>query len=244
MLGGRSAARERHPGFRRRQRRAATLGVGAPVPAPPPTPRFVSDLHQFVGHWGYAAIFVVVVLGNVGLPVPEETILALAGYLVWRGKLRLSLVLVVGIGSAVVGDNIGYWLGRRYQTALPRYARWVLGHPERLETMKAFVARRGPLAVFVARFVPGVRFTAGPLAGALGMPFSSFLLANVAGAVVYVPVVVGAGLAVGYGFGAYVERLRYLVGEVERTVLLVVLAGILSLIALRIWQAAHPSKPS
>ena len=245
MLGEGARPRERHTDSRRRQRRAATLGVATPVPAPPPSSRFVSDLHQFVGHWGYAAIFVVVVLGNVGLPVPEETILALAGYLVWRGKLRLSLVLVVGIVSAVVGDNIGYWLGRRYgQIALPRYARWVLGHPERLETMKAFVARRGPVAVFVARFVPGVRFTAGPLAGALGMRFPSFLLANVAGAVVYVPVVVGAGLAVGYGFGAYVERLRYLVGEVERTVLLVVLAGILSLIALRIWQAARPSKQS
>ncbi len=129
----------------------------------------MSDLHEFVGHWGYLAIFVVVMLGNVGLPVPEETILALAGYLVWRGELRLSLVLAVGIVSAVVGDNIGYWLGRRYgQTAMPRYARWVLGHPERLEAMKAFVGRRGPMAVFVARFVPGVRFTAGPLAGALG----------------------------------------------------------------------------
>jgi membrane protein DedA with SNARE-associated domain len=200
----------------------------------------VTDLHQFVGHWGYAAIFVVVVLGNVGLPVPEETILALAGYLVWRGKLRLSLVLVVGIVSAVVGDNIGYWLGRRYgQTALPRYARWVLGHPERLETMKAFVARRGPLAVFVARFVPGVRFTAGPLAGALGMPIPAFLLANVAGAVVYVPVVVGAGYAVGIGFGAYVEQLRYLIGEVERIVLVVVLVGVLALVAVRIVQAIH-----
>jgi membrane protein DedA with SNARE-associated domain len=205
----------------------------------------VSSLHEFVGHWSYAAIFVVVVLGNVGLPVPEETILALAGYLVWRGKLRLSLVLAVGIVSAVVGDNIGYWLGRRYgQTALPRYARWVLGHPERLEAMKAFVARRGPVAVFVARFVPGVRFTAGPLAGALGLPVPSFLVANVAGAVLYVPVVVGAGYAVGYGFGAYVERLRYVVGEVERIVLLVVLAGILILVAVRIAQAVHQRKGS
>jgi membrane protein DedA with SNARE-associated domain len=203
----------------------------------------VSDLHDFVGHWGYVAIFVVVVLGNVGLPVPEETILALAGYLVWRGKLRMSLVLVVGIVSAVVGDNIGYWLGRRYgQTALPRYARWVLGHPERLETMKAFVARRGAVAVFVARFIPGVRFTAGPLAGALGLSFASFLAANVAGAVVYVPVVVGAGYAVGYGFGAYVERLRYVVGEAERIVLVVVLLGILALIALRIAQAIYQRK--
>ncbi|MGH7366254.1 MAG: DedA family protein [Candidatus Rokuibacteriota bacterium] len=200
----------------------------------------MSDLQQFIGHWGYVAIFVVVVLGNVGLPVPEETILALAGYLVWRGKLRLSIVLAVGIVSAVVGDNIGYWLGRRYgQTALPRYARWVFGHPERFETMKAFVRRRGPLAVFVARFVPGVRFTAGPLAGALGMRLSSFLVANVAGALVYVPVVVGAGYAVGYGFGAYVERLRYVLGEVERIVLLLVFLGILALVALRIGQAVY-----
>jgi membrane protein DedA with SNARE-associated domain len=96
--------------------------------------------------------------------------------------------------------------------------------------------------VFVARFVPGVRFTAGPLAGALGMPFSAFLFANVAGAVLYVPVVVGAGLAVGYGFGAYVERMRYVVGEVERTVLLLVLVGILALVALRIWQAVRQRK--
>jgi len=59
----------------------------------------------------------------------------------------------------------------------------------------------------------------------------------VAGAVVYVPVMVGAGYAVGYGFGAYVERLRYVVGEVERIVLVVVLLGILALVAVRIAQA-------
>lgn len=205
----------------------------------------MSDLHDFVGHWGYVAIFVVVVLGNVGLPVPEETILALAGYLVWRGKLRMSLVLVVGIASAVVGDNIGYWLGRRYgQNALPRYALWVLGHPERLGNMKAFVARRGPVAVFVARFVPGIRFTAGPLAGALGMSFVSFLAANVAGAMVYVPVVVGAGYAVGYGFGPYLERLRYVVGELERIVLLVVLLALLAVIGVRIVQAVNQRRVS
>ena len=93
--------------------------------------------------------------------------------------------------------------------------------------------------MFVARFIPGVRFTAGPLAGALGMRFASFLIANVAGAVVYVPVVVGAGYAVGYGFGSYVEHLRYVVGEVERIVLVVVLIGILALVAVRIVQATH-----
>jgi membrane protein DedA with SNARE-associated domain len=71
------------------------------------------------------------------------------------------------------------------------------------------------------------------------MRFASFLIANVAGAFVYVPVVVGAGYAVGYGFGDYVERMRYVVGEVERVVLVLVLLGILGLVAVRIVQAVR-----
>lgn len=84
------------------------------------------DLRALVGSWGYPAIALVVLLGNLGVPIPEETILALAGYLVWRGELRLPIVLAAGIGSAVAGDNFGYWLGRRYgQEALARYGHWV-----------------------------------------------------------------------------------------------------------------------
>lgn len=197
----------------------------------------MTDLAQLIGHWGYVAIFVVVVLGNVGLPLPEETILALAGYLVWRGDLSLSAVLAVGVVSAVLGDNLGYWLGRRYGRAtLLRYARWVLGYPERLRTMETFVARRGPFAVFVARFIPGIRFMAGPLAGGLGLRFLPFLAANVSGALVYVPVAVAAGYGIGYGLGEYVERLQRVMGKVELVVLLVALASALGLIGWRILQ--------
>jgi membrane protein DedA with SNARE-associated domain len=197
----------------------------------------MSDLPGLIGHWGYIAIFVVVVLGNIGLPVPEETILAVAGYLVWRGELNLIAVLVVGIVSAVAGDNLGYWLGRRYgRNALPRYARWVLGHPERLKSMEAFVERRGPSAVFVARFVPGIRFMAGPLAGGLGMRFLPFFAANVLGALAYVPVAVAGGYLVGYGLGAYLGRLHKVAGQVEYTALIVVVLAAVALIAWRIIQ--------
>ena len=71
------------------------------------------DIGPLLGDWGYLAIFLIVVLGNVGLPVPEETTLILAGYLVWRGELRFPIVLAVGITSAVGGDSLGYWIGRR-----------------------------------------------------------------------------------------------------------------------------------
>jgi membrane protein DedA with SNARE-associated domain len=197
----------------------------------------MTDLSQLIDHWGYIAIFAVVVLGNVGLPLPEETVLVLAGYMVWRGDLSLPAVLTVGIVSAVLGDNVGYWLGRRYGRAvLPRYARWVLGHPERLKTMEAFIERRGPFAVFVARFIPGIRFMAGPLAGGLGLRVLPFLAANILGALVYVPVMVAAGYGVGYGLGEYVEPLRRVAGRVEYIVLIVALASALALIAWRVIQ--------
>src|SRR5207237_1515692 len=104
--------------------------------------RWMLDLSGVLEHWGYLGIFVVVVLGNLGLPVPEESVLALAGYLVHEGKMRLSLTLAVGILSAVVGDNVGYWIGRRLgRPALERYGTRVGVTRERMEAIARFVER-------------------------------------------------------------------------------------------------------
>jgi membrane protein DedA with SNARE-associated domain len=203
------------------------------------------DPSELIGHWGYVAIFVLVVFGNMGIPLPEETVLLVAGYLVWRGELRLPIVLVVGFVSAVVGDNIGYWLGRRFgRDALARHASWLLGGPTRLAAMQGFVARHGSVAVFVARFVPGLRFVAGPLAGALGLPVPAFLAANLLGAAVYVPVAVGLGYAVGYGLGGYLERFRRTVGGVEHGVLLVALVAGAVVLAWRLFRTIREETPA
>jgi membrane protein DedA with SNARE-associated domain len=180
------------------------------------------DLSQVVAHWGYAAIFFAVLLGNLGLPVPDEAVLGLAGYLIWAGDLRLPMVLAIGILSAVVGDNIGYWIGRRYGApVVERYARWVLRKPERVAAARGFIARYGPLAVFAARFLVGVRFLGGPLAGAFGLRILPFAVANLLGAAVFVPFAVGIGYAVGYGLGDHLERIRHVTGQVG----IILLAG-------------------
>ncbi len=167
----------------------------------------MSDLGQLIAYWGYPAIFVVVVLGNVGLPVPEETTLIVAGYLVWQGYFRLSTVLAVGVISAVAGDNIGYWLGRRYgPAAVARVARWAAVDAERIGSMQRFMLRHGALAVFLGRFFPGLRFMAGPLAGAAGLGFRPFFVANILGALVFVPYGVGLGYALGYGLAPTSRR--------------------------------------
>lgn len=169
----------------------------------------LGNLKGLLAQWGYLALFAFVVAGNLGVPVPESSVLWVAGYLAWKGRLRLPLVLVIGIVAAVAGDNLGYWLGRRFGLpALTRYGPWAHLTPQRLQAMQGFVRRYGPVSVFFARFITGLRFLAGPLAGSMGLPPPSFFLANVLGAICYVPITVGEGYAIGYGLGRYVHPLE------------------------------------
>jgi membrane protein DedA with SNARE-associated domain len=175
---------------------------------------------QFVTDWGYVGIVLIVVLGNVGLPVPEETVLALAGYLVWSGRLQLLPVLIVGVFSAVVGDNLGYWLGHRYgRRAVERYSRRLL-RPGHVMTAERWICRYGLFAICAARFVSGLRFLAGPLAGAVGLSFRSFFAGNLLGAMLFVPYAVGIGYGIGYGLGSYMARLQHSLGEIGHLILI------------------------
>ncbi len=195
------------------------------------------DLAPIIRQWGYLAIAGVVVLGNVGLPVPEETVLILAGYLVWDGQLRLIPTLLVGILSAAAGDNAGYWVGRVYgRRAVDRYALRIVGTPERLGQMRRFLRRYGVAGVVAARFLPGLRFLGGPLAGAAGLPVLPFALANLLGATLFVPYAVGLGYALGYGLGEYVERVQRITGFVEYALLAIGIIG-LSAVGRRVVRA-------
>lgn len=188
------------------------------------------DLTPLIARWGYLAVFLIIILGNVGLPVPEETVLTVSGYLIWQGQLELVPVILVAMASAVLGDNVAYWLGRRYGRHV--LARFVRVGPERLERMQRFVMRYGMLAVFAARFVAGLRFMAGPLAGSTGLSPLRFFVANLLGAALYVPVAIGAGYAVGYGVGDRIDRIRDLAGDAED---LLIVGLVLLAVAAWVW---------
>ena len=198
------------------------------------------ELGHLIEHWGYVAICVCVILGNLGLPVPEESILVLAGYLVWQGELRLPLVLLVGILSAIAGDNLGYWLGRRYgQAAIARYGRWAGLTPARLDATRRVVTRYGAVGVVAARFLPGLRFLAGPVAGSTGLPPLTFVAANTLGALLYVPTMVAAGYGVAYGLGEYLNRVERVVGRIEHVVLVGAILGALAVLG---WRALRATR--
>jgi membrane-associated protein len=125
-------------------------------------------------------------LESLGVPSPGETALVLAAVLASQGKLQIWLVILIGVASAIVGDNIGYLLGRRF-------GREVLEHPgplyqRRLDVIAAgdrFFAKHGPKAVFLARWIALVRFAAAWLAGINEMPFRQFFFYNALGGVTW-----------------------------------------------------------
>ncbi len=198
------------------------------------------DARDLLEYWGYTGIFGIVVLGNLGFPVPEEGALIFAGYLVWAGQLRLLPVLLSGILGAVIGDNIGYWFGRHYgQSAIQRYGHKVFITPARLEKAKAFVTRYGPYGVFIARFVPGLRFMSGPIAGSAGMPFPQFFIANLLGGLIYVPLSVGVGYGLGHGFGGALREIQYLAGRVNYLALALFALAVVAILA---WRALSSRK--
>ncbi len=198
------------------------------------------ELGPMMDRWGYALIAVVVILGNVGVPVPEETVLFLAGYLVLEGKLKFVYVVIVGVVSAIAGDNLGYWFGREFgRGALERYERHIFISTKQLDKTQALITRYGPFAVFGARFVPGLRFLAGPVAGIAGLPPLKFVIANILGASIYVPMIVSAGYGLTYGIKDYVSRFEAMIGHIEWYLPLIALILTLIFLVWRRWRTTH-----
>jgi membrane-associated protein len=133
---------------------------------------------------GYPLLFLLVMGESSGVPIPGETALITAAVLASRGKLQIEWVIALAAIAAIVGDNIGYLIGRKG-------GRWLLERPgrfhrQRLEVLRTgepFFERHGPKAVYLGRFVLGLRVWASWLAGATRMPWRSFLLWNALGGI-------------------------------------------------------------
>ena len=138
---------------------------------------------------GYPGIAVIVGLESTGVPLPGETTLMAASYLAATGHLSLPLVIGSAVVGAVVGDSLGYLIGRKGgRRFLERYGKYVNLTPEKFARAEVYFARHGIATVFFGRFVALLRILAGPLAGASKMPYRRFLVANAAGAVTWATV--------------------------------------------------------
>lgn len=138
-------------------------------------------------HLGYAALAGLILGESAGLPIPGETALIGASLLAAAGHLNLALAIVIAAGSAILGDNLGFWFGRRGGRRALSVERgpFQRHRAHLLRRGEAFFARHGDRAVFLARWVAGVRVVAAVVAGASGMRVRRFVAANALGAVTW-----------------------------------------------------------
>lgn len=162
-----------------------------------------THLNYFFEHYGYWTVFAGILLENTGIPLPGETILILASVLA-RTKHQLSIVEVAVIAAvaAITGDNLGFAVGRYGgRPLLDRYRHVFHIEENTVRKGESLFARRGRMAVFFARFIAGLRVVAGPMAGALGMDWYSFLMFNALGAISWVALIT----SLAYLFGQSLE---------------------------------------
>jgi membrane protein DedA with SNARE-associated domain len=144
-------------------------------------------LLSLVDRFGYFGVAGLVFIESFGVPAPGETAIITGAAAAGRGHLNIVVVALVAFMAAVIGDNLGYLIGRSGGRPLVlRFGRYVRLTPARLHRVETFMARHGPKVVVVARFVEGLRQLNGIVAGVTGMPWRRFLLFNAIGAAAWV----------------------------------------------------------
>jgi membrane protein DedA with SNARE-associated domain len=175
---------------------------------------FLGDLEPFVREWGAIAVLIILTGESLGLPLPGESLLVLASVLAGRGELSLPLLMLSAWMGAVLGDNIGYVIGRRLgRTIVLRYGAKIGINANRLNRVEAFFIRYGPFTVAFARFVNVLRQLNGIVAGMLKMDWKRFLVFNALGGALWVLVWTLAG----FYLGTHVTDIHQITHDLEHT---------------------------
>lgn len=151
----------------------------------------LESIQALAQQYGYWAVFLGILLENIGLPIPGETVTLAGGFLAGSDQLNYWIVLSDAILGAIIGGNIGYWVGRSGGWPLLLGVGRVFRVQEpQLISLKNQFSENAAKAVFLGRFVALLRIFASPLAGIAQMPYSRFMLYNTLGAAVWASVMV------------------------------------------------------
>jgi membrane protein DedA with SNARE-associated domain len=178
----------------------------------------------WIAQYGYVAIFSLLVLGIVGLPVPDETLLTFTGYLVFRGHLSLHLAFLSGFAGSACGITLSYVLGRTFGlTLIHRYGRYLRITEHHVEKAHSWFRRAGHWSLTFGYFIPGVRHFTAYAAGMSELEYPPFALFAYAGAALWA----GTFIALGYLLG---ERWKVVEANIHHylvwgAIAIVILAG-------------------
>jgi membrane protein DedA with SNARE-associated domain len=152
----------------------------------------------WIAQYGYLAIFLLLVFGIVGLPVPDETLLAFTGYMVYKGHLSLAPSFAAALGGSLCGITFSYTLGRAFGMPLiHRYGKYLRIREEHIVKAHAWFARVGHWALTLGYFVAGVRHLTAFSAGMSELEYPQFALFAYSGGVIWVSTFLGLGYFLG-----------------------------------------------
>jgi membrane protein DedA with SNARE-associated domain len=175
---------------------------------------------DWYARYGYWAVFVPVLLETAGLPLPGETSLLFAGVASSTGRIDVFWVIVVGASAAIIGDNIGYAIGRFGGRRLVMKLAHIGGIERSLAWGEEYFERRGGITVFFARWLPGLRIFGAWIAGMVHMKWWKFALWNAAGGIAWTTSIV----LLGHFFGKSIHVVERVLG----------IGGVVALIAIAI----------
>jgi len=189
-------------------------------------PGFFGELQRVIGDYGYLAVALGILLEDFGLPTPGETLLITGAILASAGALNIYVLLFLAWLGAVVGDNIGYLIGRTGgHRLMVRYGARFGVTDRRLMQVEEFFHRYGGWVIVFARFVVVLRQFNGIVAGTLEMHWLRFLVLNAIGAALWVAFWGILSFWLGKGILVYVNELHILAPFLAALVVLVLVAG-------------------
>jgi membrane protein DedA with SNARE-associated domain len=203
-------------------------------------PGVLHSLEPALDRYGYLAVAAFVLLEDFGVPVPGETILILGAVYAGTGRLSVVLVALIGFLAAVLGDNIGFAVGRLGgRPLIERYGGYLLITPARLVVATGFFERHGAKVVVGARFIEGLRQANGILAGIARMHWARFLIYNATGAALWVAV----WTSIGYVSGSHIAAVYGAVTRYEAYLAIVIAVVLVLWLIRRLSRAKATSQP-
>jgi membrane protein DedA with SNARE-associated domain len=188
----------------------------------------LGTLEPWIHQYGVAAVFLILTFESLGMPLPGESLMIVAAILAGRGDISFAGVFFSAWAGAVIGDNIGYLIGRKLgHNLLCRYGGKIGLNAERIRKVEAVFARYGPVTVGFARFFNVLRQLNGVVAGTLEMDWRWFLAFNALGGALWVLVWTMVGFYLGL-HGADIAALVHKVGFLAAVLVLIVLIVILT----------------
>lgn len=190
-------------------------------------------LLQTLTQYGVAFVFAMVLVEQLGAPIPAFPVLMLGGALAARGELGMAPLFAAAMAATLIADNLWYWAGERLGRRVLRFMCQISLTPDGcVRQTESIFLRFGPASLMVAKFVPGFASVSTAMSGALHIRRATFVLFDAIGSALWI----GLGVGLGWLFAPAIDEALVTLGELGRWGLVLLLAAVLAFVASKWWQ--------